>query len=509
MVEKNDLEKLYNEFCFIEKDKEKFKQILLAGTHINLDNNIQLDKETIKVFKTNIYKYLNMKIEKIGIYKIITDYINCYRQLNINHLKRFGNYLQKNKYNLNFEECTTILNIELIKKIITQIVNANIEKIKIQSYSFINNDRFLIELIEAYCVINNIDNDMFETEKSAILNENLNDSVGIYLKEIQQYPLLTIDEERILFNEYKNGNIEVKQRIIDSNLRLVVSVARKYRNNGLDFLDLIQEGNIGLMNAVQRFDVTKGYKFSTYATWWIRQAIKRAIYDKGKIVRLPVHLQERIFKFKNTVSLLTDQLNRTPTYEEIANKLGVSVKYVSEYFKLSEDVVSLNKKIGEDNELGEFIPYEEETNELINSNLINEIRYALEYSHLTRRELEVLKYRFGFKDIGDGTPMTLQSVGDILNITRERVRQIEAKALRKLRNSLQILSLGNYISEDQTYLKSKIVEYRKTPNDKNVTKLSNSIRKSTTITSPKHNKDYVLTQSVEYIEPVKTKFKIK
>ncbi len=275
----------------------------------------------------------------------------------------------------------------------------------------------------------------------------INDPVRMYLKEIGQIKLLTLDEEAALADRIVAGDPEAKNILAEANLRLVVSIAKRYVGRGMLFLDLIQEGNIGLMKAVDKFDVTKGYKFSTYATWWIRQAITRAIADQARTIRVPVHMVETINKLARVQRQLTLELNREPSEEELAKKMNTSVDKIREIYKISQDPVSLETPIGEedDSHLGDFIkdernlsPEEFATNEMLK----DEISQVL--LTLTEREEKVVRLRFGLED---GKPRTLEEVGQMFGVTRERIRQIEAKALRKLRHPSRSRKLRDYMAE--------------------------------------------------------------
>ena len=276
---------------------------------------------------------------------------------------------------------------------------------------------------------------------------NINDPVRMYLKEIGRISLLTPEEETELSLRVADGDEEAKNILAESNLRLVVSIAKRYVGRGLLFLDLIQEGNIGLMKAVEKFDFGKGFKFSTYATWWIRQAITRALADQARTIRVPVHMVEQINKMARIQRQMTLELNREPTDEEIAKKMGISVDKVREVIKVSQDPVSLETPIGEedDSHLGDFIkdesslsPEEYATNEILKE----EIKAVLET--LQPREQQVLELRFG---LIDGTSYTLEEVGKRFNVTRERIRQIEAKALRKLRHPSRAKKLKDFMMD--------------------------------------------------------------
>jgi RNA polymerase primary sigma factor len=275
----------------------------------------------------------------------------------------------------------------------------------------------------------------------------INDPVRMYLKEIGKISLLSLEEELSLSKRIEEGDEEAKNILAESNLRLVVSIAKRYVGRNLSFLDLIQEGNIGLMKAVEKFDASKGFKFSTYATWWVRQAITRAIADQAKTIRVPVHMVETINRLKRTQRQLTLELNREPTEEQLAEKMGLTVEKVREIFKIAQDPLSLETPVGEeeDSHLGDFIkdisnltPEEYAINEVLKDE-INDV-----LNTLTEREEQVLKLRFGLED---GTCRTLEEVGNIFGVTRERIRQIEAKALRKLRHPSRSRKLKDYMSD--------------------------------------------------------------
>ncbi len=263
---------------------------------------------------------------------------------------------------------------------------------------------------------------------------SLDDPVKIYLKEIGRVPLLTPEEERELAEKILQGDAAAKKRLSEANLRLVVSIAKRYLGRGMQFLDLIQEGNLGLIKAVEKFDYTKGFKFSTYATWWIRQAITRAIADQARTIRIPVHMVETINKVKKASSQLLHQNGHEPSAEEVAEALEMPVEKVREIMRVAQEPVSLETPIGEeeDSHLGDFIPDEDalEPADAASQTLLRELLDDV-LATLTPREEKVLKLRFG---LIDGRSRTLEEVGKEFNVTRERIRQIEAKALRKLRH---------------------------------------------------------------------------
>lgn len=271
------------------------------------------------------------------------------------------------------------------------------------------------------------------------------DPVRMYLKEIGKVSLLTADEEKELAKRMEEGDEWAKKRLCECNLRLVVSIAKRYLNRGLSLLDLIQEGNLGLIKAVDKFDYTKGYKFSTYATWWIRQAITRSIADQARTIRIPVHMVETINKLIRVSRQLLQEYGREPTSEEIAEEMGITVDKVREIKKISQDPVSFETPIGEeeDSHLGDFIPDEdalEPVDAAANSMLTEQLMEVLDT--LSEREKKVLLLRFG---VEDDRPRTLEEVGKEFNVTRERIRQIEAKALRKLRHPSRRKKLKEYL----------------------------------------------------------------
>ena len=291
------------------------------------------------------------------------------------------------------------------------------------------------------------DNEEVVVTDQVYLDDVADDSVRLYLREIGKIPLLKADEELALAKRVVAGDKEAKDQMAEANMRLVVSIAKRYVGRGLDLLDLIQEGNTGLLRAVEKFDPDKGFKFSTYATWWIRQAITRAIADQARTIRIPVHMVETINKLLRTQRRLTQELNREPTNEEIAKEMEIDVEKVEHIMKIKQDISSLDASVRDDEEdsvLGDFIededtvsPEESATGQLLKEHVKDML------GALTEREQKILKLRFGLED---GKSHTLEEVGQEFNVTRERIRQIEAKALAKLRKHKDAKELHDYIA---------------------------------------------------------------
>ncbi len=326
--------------------------------------------------------------------------------------------------------------LEYLEKQKIDIVNAEVGVDNAEDLILDNDDDIILDDEEEVEIIDDVD---------VLEGVSTEDPVRMYLKEIGNVPLLTTEQEVELAKRVEAGDEEAKKQLTEANLRLVVSIAKKYVGRGMPFLDLIQEGNMGLMKAVDKFDYTKGYKFSTYATWWIRQAITRGIADTGRTIRVPVHMVETINKTLRMTRTLLQELGREPTPEEVAERLNVSVSRVREVLKISRDPVSLDTPIGEedDSHLGDFIEDDSALSPADSaafSMLRAELATALE--SLTDRERQVVKLRFGLED---GRARTLEEVGKEFNVTRERIRQIEAKALRKLRHPSRSKRLKDFL----------------------------------------------------------------
>ena len=330
----------------------------------------------------------------------------------------------------------TAANAEILDALYTDLADNNIEI----TTTGVNPENFTDEWAEE-------EEEEEDTSKTVYLDDDVaDDSVRLYLREIGKIPLLTADEELALAKRVVAGDKEAKDQMAEANMRLVVSIAKRYVGRGLDLLDLIQEGNTGLLRAVEKFDPDKGFKFSTYATWWIRQAITRAIADQARTIRIPVHMVETINKLLRTQRRLTQELNREPTNEEIAKEMEIDVEKVEHIMKIKQDISSLDASIRDDEEdsvLADFIededtvsPEESATGQLLKEQVKDML------GALTEREQKILKLRFGLED---GKSHTLEEVGQEFSVTRERIRQIEAKALAKLRKHRDAKKLHDYI----------------------------------------------------------------
>lgn len=334
---------------------------------------------------------------------------------------------------------------EQIDRFYDTLESSNIEATDSEGNAFLAGDEIAPE-IEELQEIETLNEDEVVDPETIADNFNVDDPVRMYLKEIGKVNLLSAEDEVELAMKMALGDTEAKKKMAEANLRLVVSIAKRYVGRGMLFLDLIQEGNLGLIKAVEKFDYSKGYKFSTYATWWIRQAITRAIADQARTIRIPVHMVETINKVMRISRQLLQELGHDPTPEEIAEDMGMPVEKVREILKIAQEPVSLETPIGEeeDSHLGDFIPDEDasEPAEAASFTLLKE-QLSEVLGTLTPREEKVLRLRFG---IEDGRTRTLEEVGKEFNVTRERIRQIEAKALRKLRHPSRSKKLKDFLS---------------------------------------------------------------
>ncbi|MGN1358091.1 MAG: RNA polymerase sigma factor RpoD/SigA [Bacilli bacterium] len=423
--------------------KEKMKQLISnSETSFNIINN-----------------YINQKFTKILTHE---DSIKYFKKLS--SFFEVYNFIPNPDLIIELITKNDIFNqmIKLIfKKYHSQVISGKLENL------FDNS--FLVSSIETYCMLNNIEiKETVEEEIYDYNNDDPSDSIEMYLKEIGKIPLLSKEQEIELSKRIASGDSQAKELFIESNLRLVVYLARKYQNRGMSLLDLIQEGNIGLMTAVDKYDISKGYKFSTYATYWIRQTIGRALADKSRNIRIPVRLYEQVKTYQKVLTNLESRLGRTPTINEIANEMELSIKEVTKLYKLQLDTKSMNDlvKDNETTEFGDFISSQLESPEdlAITSTLPYQVRKLFEDCNLLEREIEVLMLRYGFNN---QKPLTLEAIGQKYHLSRERVRQIESRAFMKIRRSGHIKALAEYTEDPDKSLENIEIfreKYRETGN---------------------------------------------
>ena len=414
----------------------------ISKLKIYLDRHVQFTLQQPDIILPIISNYINKQM------KIRIDTID-----NIKELQKLGHFLEKYKCIMNPDDYIELISTNtILNTIIKKIVIPNINELSHKLIQYCENDVFVSTLVDIYCKMNNIKYQQ-EDEMEGLdtpddwldeYNKSQLDSVKAYLLEIKRQ-LLTPEQERELAIKTAQGDIYAKKILIEHNLRLVVSIAKQYVGRGMPLLDLIQEGNLGLIKGIEKFDPTKGFKLSTYVIWWIKQAIVKAIADYGRIVRIPVHMQEKYSKYQTVKNRLEKELLREPTLEEIADELSMSVQKLKDVIYYSQDIVSLNTIVdsSEDTELGDFVAADELTPEEVyeHSCLSEELKILFEKVQLNPRELQVLLLRNGFYD---GETKKLEQIGKHMGITKERVRQIENTALRKIRMSDYIQNLIDY-----------------------------------------------------------------
>ena len=462
---------IYKEFRYLGLSKDEYKELVLNVIDMSKEkykDNIPYTTFIDKNIKEHIIEYMSKKvIDQKTCTKILNNYIND-KFTNIKTYKDAIKYFDNlsvffSIYNINsnidliMDLISTNKTFEKMLILITkhyynQIVNGHIE-------SVIENN-LLTQSIETYCVLENIDVQEENLNLEELAFEGTKDIDRMYFQDITRIPLLTPEQEKEICLNIKNGDEKAKKKLIESNLRLVANVAFRYMNRGMDLMDLIQEGNMGLMKAVDRFEIDKGFKFSTYATWWIRQAITRALADQSRAVRLPVHLNEKITKYRKAYGKLSANLTREPTIDDIAKEMKMSAKEVSKLAQVQTDIISINTKINDegDTELGDLIESDSETPEdiIIKRRFKKDILELIDKCFLTTREKDVIMCRYGF---ATGEPMTLEEIGRKYNVTRERIRQIESKALKKISLPPYVDAFAEYAENPEQALK-KLKDFR-------------------------------------------------
>ena len=448
---------MYSYFKYVDLSIEEYNKIIEEEI-IKINREDDTDKKN-SVLVNNIYKRLlqkanivcndNSKMESLLQKFISNEFLQSTDfESSLNNIKKLSMLFDEYEYVPTIEILVVI--IKKNKKLdysISNIYNEYLNQINKRDRNRFFDNSFIVSLIDAYCSINSIE---FEDEIKYEVDDNSDcvDLIKEYLGSIGSCPLLTPEEEKNYAIKVAGGDKEARKKLIESNLRLVVSIAKRYQNKGLALLDLIQEGNLGLMKAVDKFDVSKGTKFSTYATWWIRQAILRAIADKSRNIRLPVYTHERLRYYRRAFAELSVKLNRDPKPEEIAQEYNLTLEEIEYLERIPDETVSINVTVSEDHEteLGEFIQDDGDSVEdiVINNNLHDSIMKLFDDCKLTDIQRNVLVLRFGL----DGeNPRTLEQIGKMYNVTRERIRQIEDKALQRIRKSRYSKAFSVYIDK--------------------------------------------------------------
>ena len=481
------IKETYNSYEYLLNEKD-YTLIVLEEISKSKENyqNKNYQKDLKRKIILRLSEKINEELNNDSI-KLINNYlnnkfieVNNYKQA-LNNFNSLNSFFKTHNYTPNPDIIIELLNKnEIFNKMIELIFKHYKNLIISGKFESIYDNDLLLITVDSYCMIKNIEIKDFDNIRYDELDTNLPDSISMYLKEIGEKKILTPEEEKELGLKIAQGDSKAKEEFIERNLKLVVSIAKKYVGRGLDLLDLIQEGNIGLMNAIDKYDVNKGFKFSTYATWWIKQSINRALADKGRNIRLPVHVYEKIRTYKKTVSDLDSKLGRQPTVNEIANAMGLSISSVVNIFKIQDDTTSINKTIGdeEDTEIEELIPSKENSPEetAINNTLQFQVQDLFEKCNLKPKEIDILMLRYG---INAKRPMTLFEVGEKYHVTRERIRQIEAKALMKIRRSKYVKDFAVYTENPENSLQNIEKIRQKYHDSRNIYKayLSNDKRK--------------------------------
>ncbi len=458
--------KKYNTYLIAKLTVQEYHAILLEiieKSKESYDGSIEYLEYIKNELDTKIESIIKIKLQDSHFaYTTINNYINNYPNKKVNYnsiidfFDKLLDFLNQYEYIPNKSIIIKLLNENsYFLKMLEIVIERDKNKLENEPLEILYESPILLSAIEVYCDQNGIEIKTIEEDFDYEKEAKTSDIVGMYLKEAGNISLLKPEEEQELIELIALGDEKAKTKFIEANLRLVVSVAKRYQGRGLSLLDLIQEGNLGLIKAVEKFNPEFGYKFSTYATWWVRQAVTRAIADKGRTIRLPVHQYEMVKKYRDANNTLKKQLGRDPTIEETARYIGVSIEKAIDLHRIQSDAGSLNEFINdqEDSELEKFIPNRDKPIEeqIITKTLSKEIQALLNKCNLKKREREVVTMRFGL----DGTtPMTLEEIGAVYNITRERVRQVETRAIRKLRNSRYIKDFAVYMDDPKEALEN-------------------------------------------------------
>ena len=453
----------YKRISFIDISYDEFLSYVLEEEEVS-NNLYKEDMPYNKFIKKIIIKVMCSRIlsDSKDVINVINNYVNKYfidvtnYKDAISAVNRLLSFFKSFNYILTPDIISEMIEKnEIFSWVIKLIVDRYKDIILFGNIEEIFDNIHMTMIVEIYCMINNIEINRLEVESDKYNDAYIADSERAYLKEIGKIPLLSVQEEKDLAKKVAQGDVDAKNLFIKSNLRLAAKIARGYINRGLPYLDLVQEGNIGLIKAVEKFDAEKGYRFSTYATWWIRQAILKAIVEKTGDIKVPVHMHEKIRKCQKTVNILTENLNRPPTISEIADAVGLPVSEIEEIIKALPEVISLNAKIDEtgDSEIGDFISVDSDSIENITANgmLGNDLMNLLLNCGLSERELVILILRSGYYT---DVPVPLESVGKMLNITRERVNQLQKRAYRKIRSFREVENLVVYTQYPNKSLKN-------------------------------------------------------
>ena len=455
---------IFNSFEYLEISKLEYNDLVLK----EIEKSKKTYDESVPYqdfIKNKIEDFLNNRVKQslnnsLTAINIVNNYINekfiknkSYDE-SITNMKTLESFLELYEFAPDPDFLINLFNNNLFNHAVSVIVRKNYPGIISGNYENNFDSELIIQSIDAYCMLNKIEIDNLQQYENIEDSGQYENAIRAYIKEISKLPLLTFEEEKELFIKKSNGDEKAREKLILGNLKLVVSIAKRYSVNTMTFEDLVEEGNLGLMRAIDKFDSSAGYKFSTYAIWWIRQAIRRAIDEKSKEIKIPIHCSEKIRKYKNAVSDLELELNRAPSKEEIADRLDTKVSKITQLESAinTTNIVSINSLVGDDSELEEFISDDISVEEKVNNNLLNEeIKLLFIECGLTFRETEVLILRNG---INDQNPMTLDELSKIYGCTRERVRQIEYKAYKKIKNSKAIKKFCVYMDNPKKSLEN-------------------------------------------------------